>query len=240
MQGFYVFLAVAGIICVILSFLLTEKLEGKKENEMELSEEMLEMLLKNSEKLLDNSMKAYIDVKKEEAVEETKAALNQITNEKIMAVDEFSDTVLEKINQNHSEVIFLYNMLNEKEKELKEVVAEVNRTAKEKKEIADKSAPRISGKQKQKNASHANKNAERVQKGKERNAEEKKENAERAVLEKENISLSQSEKEKEAHSREEILSLHESGLSITDIAQKLKMGKGEVKLIVDLYQGAKG
>lgn len=238
MQGFYVFLAIAGIICVILSFFLAEKLEGNKGNEMELSEEMLEILLKNSEKLLDNSIKTYIEESKKEAIEGTKAALNRITNEKIMAVDEFSDTVLEKINQNHSEVIFLYNMLNEKEKELKDVVAEVNQTAKEKKaadNISSSNTDRY-----QKNTSHTNKNVSHGKKGKVEKVNGKKENSEKISLEKENISLSESEKKKEAHSRDEILSLYENGLSITDIAQKLKMGKGEVKLIVDLYQGAKG
>lgn len=238
MQGFYVFLAIAGIICVILSFFLAEKLEGNKGNEMELSEEMLEILLKNSEKLLDNSIKTYIEESKKEAIEGTKAALNRITNEKIMAVDEFSDTVLEKINQNHSEVIFLYNMLNEKEKELKDVVAEVNQTAKEKKAVNNISSSNTD--RYQKNTSYTNKNVSHAKKGKVEKVNGKKENSEKISLEKENISLSESEKKKEAHSRDEILSLYENGLSITDIAQKLKMGKGEVKLIVDLYQGAKG
>lgn len=238
MQGFYVFLAIAGIICVILSFFLVEKLEGNKGNEMELSEEMLEILLKNSEKLLDNSIKTYIEERKKEAIEGTKTALNRITNEKIMAVDEFSDTVLEKINQNHSEVIFLYNMLNEKEKELKDVVAEANQTVKEKKTIDNISSSHTD--KHPKNTSHTNKNVSHTKKSKVEKVNEKKENSEKISLEKGNSSLSESEKKKGAHSRDEILSLYENGFSITDIAQKLKVGKGEVKLIVDLYQGAKG
>ncbi len=43
-----------------------------------------------------------------------------------MAVSEFSDQILEKIDRNHEEVVFLYKMLNDKEKEIKETVKEAN------------------------------------------------------------------------------------------------------------------
>ena len=38
-----------------------------------------------------------------------------------MEFDEFSAQLMEKINHNHEEVVFMYNMLNEKEKEIKEI-----------------------------------------------------------------------------------------------------------------------
>ena len=38
-------------------------------------------------------------------------------------------------------------------------------------------------------------------------------------------------------SREVILEMHKSGLSILEIAKHLGLGVGEVKLVVDLYQG---
>ena len=48
--------------------------------------------------------------------------LERVTNEKIMAVNEYSDTVLEEINKNHKEVLFLYDMLNDKHDNLKNTV----------------------------------------------------------------------------------------------------------------------
>jgi len=39
-------------------------------------------------------------------------------------VEEFSRQLLEKIENNHQEVVFMYNMLNEKEKEIKNIVLE--------------------------------------------------------------------------------------------------------------------
>ena len=53
-------------------------------------------------------------------IESTEDSLEAISNDKIMAVNEYSDQVLNKIDANHKEVVFLYQMLQDKEKELKE------------------------------------------------------------------------------------------------------------------------
>ncbi len=50
---------------------------------------------------------------------ETEDQLESLSNDKIIAVGEYSDQMLEKIESNHKEVVFLYQMLNEKEEALK-------------------------------------------------------------------------------------------------------------------------
>ena len=47
--------------------------------------------------------------------------LESISNDKIIAVGEYSDQVMEKIEADHKEVVFLYQMLCDKEEELKEM-----------------------------------------------------------------------------------------------------------------------
>ena len=42
-------------------------------------------------------------------MEKTERSMERLTNEKMMAVNEFSDTVLEQINKNHKEAVFLYD-----------------------------------------------------------------------------------------------------------------------------------
>lgn len=228
MTGFYVFLAIAGLICVIVSFLLTEKLDEKKAfDTSNIPDEVIAAIVEKNSYAVQKALAAQMEAAKDRTVEDTTILLNRITNEKIMAVDEFSDTVIEKINQNHSEVIFLYNMLNEKEKELKELVASSNqvvtknaqaRSEKEKKETQIKKAPAENARGKQKATSKTSTVSDK----------------------KDKLVLTEKEKKQEAHTREEILEMHEEGMSVTDIAQRLKMGKGEIKLIIDLYQGAKG
>ncbi len=50
---------------------------------------------------------------------DTEDKLESLSNDKIIAVGEYSDQMLEKIESNHKEVVFLYQMLNEKEEALK-------------------------------------------------------------------------------------------------------------------------
>ncbi|MBO4900733.1 MAG: hypothetical protein J5509_10645 [Lachnospiraceae bacterium] len=82
-----------------------------------------------------NAVKGRIDDIVDEtvqyAIEKTERSMDRLSNEKMMAVSEYSDTVLDQINKSHEEVVFLYDMLNDKHENLKETVAEATRTATE-------------------------------------------------------------------------------------------------------------
>ena len=54
--------------------------------------------------------------------------LDKISNTKILEMNEYADNVLKEINRNHNEVMFMYDMLNEKDKEIKTTVKSVNAT----------------------------------------------------------------------------------------------------------------
>ena len=57
--------------------------------------------------------------------------MDRLTNEKMLAVNEYSDTVLDQIEKNHKEAVFLYDMLNDKHENLKTTVSEAVKTATE-------------------------------------------------------------------------------------------------------------
>ncbi|MCM1210974.1 MAG: DUF6115 domain-containing protein [Blautia sp.] len=65
------------------------------------------------------------------AMEKAERSMERLTNEKIMAINEYSDTVIEEINKNHKEVLFLYDMLNDKDENLKNAVSESMKLAEE-------------------------------------------------------------------------------------------------------------
>lgn len=67
-----------------------------------------------------------IKSKADEALNKTDNKLGTILNEKIIGLSEYSDQILEKMENNHSETVFLYDMLNEKEKEIKELVHDID------------------------------------------------------------------------------------------------------------------
>lgn len=52
--------------------------------------------------------------------------MSQLSNEKIIGISEYSDQVLDKIQKNHEEVVFLYEMMNEKQEEVKKLVHDVD------------------------------------------------------------------------------------------------------------------
>jgi len=158
-------------------------------------------------------------------MEKTERSLERISNEKIMAVNEYSDTVLAEINKNHQEVMFLYDMLNDKHASLKNTATEVEKTAKEAKSIT-KEAQRAS-----KEVQEATRNAEKVFPVFQPLQPEKIAVVEETVPE-EDIVISAG-----ANNNERILALHKLGKSKVEIAKELGLGVGEVSLVIDLFKG---
>lgn len=179
-----------------------------------------------------------ISDKTEEVIAKTDDYLSQVANEKIMAVDEFSKQILERLDKNNSDVMFLYNMVTETKEELKTEIA----NAKKMKEALAKAA--------EKNTQEAVPEAGKKESAKKtvtlpktepaKPVPAKKETKEQspddiaallaATITQEGTSYAEGDVPKER-----ILELYKSGKSIRDISRELGMGQGEVKLVVDLY-----
>lgn len=137
MEIMEIILLAAGGVIFVLSFLIPDRntapggKDGIPENAKLLAQEEIRSLV--SQEL--DSIKEHVDDVVEEAVgyaiEKTERSLERLSNEKIMAVSEYSDTVLSEIHKNHEEAMFLYDMLNNKHANLKNTVSEINRTVKE-------------------------------------------------------------------------------------------------------------
>lgn len=124
-------LLVAGGIIAVLSFMLPAKQEEIPEGTRELAKEEIKTLVDKEMGDIRSHVDDVVDEAVGYAVEKTERSLERLTNEKIMAVNEYSDTVLKEIRKNHEETMFLYDMLNDKHKNLKNTVSEVNRTVQE-------------------------------------------------------------------------------------------------------------
>ena len=118
-------LIVIGIICVIISIIL-----GITDNK-ELADTASYVSDYDSAKQVSQVSKAIDDIiekKMQDIEEKTEASLDKISNTKILEMNEYADNVLKEINRNHNEVMFMYDMLNEKDKEIKTTVKSVNAT----------------------------------------------------------------------------------------------------------------
>lgn len=246
MTAIEIVLCLAGIILCIISFLLPDKQKEAGEPDEKLVEAMVKALVEEE----ISGVKAKLEEMQEETMsygmEKTERSLEKITNEKIIAVSEYAETVIEDINKNHKEVMFLYDMLNSKHENLKETVVEVSQTAKE----AEKTVQVLED---------TAKKVETTLQGKDELEEEepddftpldvidfsnltpikerKKSSSKRRQEEKESKISIQFEGSDNKNSNERILELHDMGKSNMAIAKELGLGVGEVNLVIDLYKG---
>ena len=292
-------LLAAGAIIFIVSFCIPVKEEKLKEETRNLAAEEVKSLVSAEIETVRERLTELSEEEMKQQIEKSERSMERISNEKIMAVNEYSDTVLEEIHKNHEEVVFLYDMLKNKKAGLaesyekadqdlqallqqikdseitvRENLEEIGKKQKEletaKKEAVFYTEPenkKTAGVRRTKKAAAqpepekesvpeqaavleekefkpftvekieaAPKKApvKKAEKRPERRPEEAPpaENAEVMLL------LSNTmEDSAVGNSNERILELHKAGKSNMAIARELGLGIGEVKLVIDLYEG---
>lgn len=127
-----IILIIVGAIALVISYVLPA---GKSEKDMEqvpkMDEKMIRSLVEKEIEGAKSHMNDMVDETLNYSMEKTERAMERLTNEKIMAVNEYSEQVLAAINKNHQEVMFLYDMLNDKHENLVNTVSEASKKAKE-------------------------------------------------------------------------------------------------------------
>lgn len=131
MGAIEVVLIILGIVVFILSFLLPAGKAGSGQSAATVSEEDIHNMLEKEVTGVREHISEIADETITYSMEKTERSMERLTNEKMMAINEYSDTVLSEINKNHKEVVFLYDMLNDKHENLLSTVSEASRTASE-------------------------------------------------------------------------------------------------------------
>lgn len=125
-------LIIIGLVMIGASFYITEKLSQQDVEQISLmSEKELKLIAEKQVKAIKNEVETSVNVYVDEAIEVTQRGLERETNNKIMAVSEYSETVLENINKTHNEIMFLYSMLNDKQTEAADLVSDLQRLTKQ-------------------------------------------------------------------------------------------------------------
>lgn len=127
MEMLEIILLVGGVLCIIASFFIGGKSSDEgdyvKADAGQLSEQDREHIRQQIDELIEEQIS--------DVTERTEASLDKISNTKIMEMNDYAETVISEINRNHNETVFLYDMLNEKAKEVKSTVKDVNIAKKE-------------------------------------------------------------------------------------------------------------
>lgn len=218
-----ILLMILGISIFIISFRLPAKKEEQIQETKELAKEEIKELVNQEMEGVKSQIEEAVDETITYAVEKAERFMERISNEKIMAVNEYSDTVMNDIHKNHTEVLFLYDMLNEKHENIKNTVMKVQQAVKE---IEDMTTDGD-------NQSEADKSMPETGNGKEPGAALE---SGRTQLNTPVVDISFSG-EDGRNSNEVILKLHKEGKSKIAIAKELGLGVGEVKLVIDLFEG---
>ena len=124
MTGIEIALLVIGIIVLLTSFIFSAKMdEADDAKRAELTEKQKEAV--------KNQIISVFDEQMDDLKEKTEIELDKLSNVKMNEMNEYSENILNEINRNHNEVMFLYDMLNEKKKEVKNTVRDVMAVKKE-------------------------------------------------------------------------------------------------------------
>ena len=148
MNWIEVALLIFGVGAFAGSFLIRGK-SADEEEEQHVDIELIRTIIEKEMGDAKERVAEVVDETLEYAVEKTERASERISNEKIMAISEYSETVLSDINKSHQEVMFLYDMLNDKHNNLKETVKHVDKTAREAEEAANAAAIALAAKAKE-------------------------------------------------------------------------------------------
>ena len=224
-----------GVVFMIGSFFVTEKLSPSELNQIaELSEEELKRIIDRGLKNAETRIEDAIDEQVDQSSEKVDRSLEKVTNDKIMAISEYSDTVIESMNKTHNEIMFLYSMLNDKHTELTGMAADLQRLAADVRSLEEKApltAPQAASERAA--AVSAASAVTPVPVGTADTTE--RETAAAPAEQKEEMPETEETKQEGLHA--EILKLKKLGMTEVQIAKKLGIGIGEVRLVNGLYRG---
>ena len=131
MSATEIVLIVIGAVIFLLGYLMPARKKDIDEEVQLISEDEIRKLVSVEAEHVKSQIEDIVEETVNYSMEKAERAMERVTNEKIMAINEYSDTVLEEINRNHKEVVFLYDMLNDKHDNLMTTINEAAAAADE-------------------------------------------------------------------------------------------------------------
>jgi hypothetical protein len=220
-------LIVIGLIFIVCSFLFSEHILSGEAREDVINGVHVASV---TEEIVRREVEAEVANVIDEKLDEMEVKLEKMTTEKLMSMGDFSNDIQAKIEHNHEEVMFLYNMLNDKEEVLKNTIRDIEAVKMSVKKMAIVNDVA-------KDITTTNKKVEEAPKSQEKSSDVEKQPEAIANSE----TKKTTEKERPVRNREMsnnnqmILNLYAQGKTNIEIAKELGLGIGEVRLVIDLF-----
>jgi hypothetical protein len=128
-----VVMIIIGIVFIFVSYFISESITKKEENFN------ADLLTINNDYEFSERERGIIQRKIEDVIAqqardilyETNESLSNMANEKTLALGDYAVAVCDEIERNHKEVMFLYSMLDDKQKEIMQMVQTVDKASKD-------------------------------------------------------------------------------------------------------------
>ncbi len=232
-MGFlYIGLLLAGLLCFIVSFFLSEKLSSSDVNEFEkMSKSDMNAIVERQLREADDNIKKMIADGMEDAMDEFEVKADKLLNDKILSISDYSDSVLTSIEKSHKEIIFMYDMLTEKQEILTELTKNIQKLESNLREIK----ANIEESANNGDFRLITDELEEIEKVHvlEEIIEEAGDNKIETALDNK-VKFTKNSKE-ENNQNDKILKMYKEGYSEVEIAKSLGRGLGEIKLVLGLF-----
>ena len=230
MTALQIVLLVIGLVFLVGSFFVSEKLSSSDLEEVKkMSQQEIKIILDKELLSAADSIEQQIQNKLDNALEDLERKSDKETNDKIMAIGEYSDTVLNSMNKSHEEIIFMYDMLNDKQERVTEITKEM--------QLMESAISQMEQALDDKMEQVEEKIQSHIELTKNPEVEEKE--PEISMEEALQTQISEEKEDSAPGDNQEILSLYKEGLDQVEIAKKLGRGLGEIKLVLGLFSEGK-
>ena len=128
MSVYEVLILLAGLIFFVASFFFGGKKSAGEEVDTDAEIRKIKEAAVLHEGEIRERLNALLSQECGTAIDDVKEKLSEISNDKIMAVDEYAGQVLARIENNNQSVVFLYDMLQKKEDEMKSTMNKMEQT----------------------------------------------------------------------------------------------------------------
>ena len=138
MSVYEVLILLAGLIFFVASFFFGGKKSAGEEVDTDAEIRKIKEAAVLHEGEIRERLNALLSQECGTAIDDVKEKLSEISNDKIMTVDEYAGQVLARIENNNQSVVFLYDMLQKKEDEMKSTMNKMEQTRRENRELFDR------------------------------------------------------------------------------------------------------
>lgn len=124
-----IILLIIGFIAFVVSFIIPDK--GDNGDEESLTREEIREIVMEEYEASKGRLESITEETIDYSVEKAERSLEKITNEKMLALGEYSDSILADMNNNHQETVFLHDMLNNNKNDLTVMLSQAMKDSKE-------------------------------------------------------------------------------------------------------------